>query len=57
MTLAAINNVRRLPWFGIAASAVIAAFGIGDLGRVTRIGSPIEIGIASLAACGVDRVD
>jgi hypothetical protein len=49
MVIGAINNARRLPLFGIAASAIIVAIGIGDLGRVARLGW-IEIGIGIAAA-------
>ncbi len=49
MVIGAINNARRLPLFGIAASAFIVAIGIADLGRVARLGW-IEIGIGIAAA-------
>ncbi|MAT04113.1 MAG: hypothetical protein CL424_03600 [Acidimicrobiaceae bacterium] len=48
MTIATFNNMRRLPWFGIGASLVTAAFGIGDLGRVTGL-AVLELIIAGLA--------
>jgi hypothetical protein len=49
MILGTINNARRLPQLGLAASAIIAAIGIVDLGRVVRLGA-IEIGIGIAAA-------
>ncbi len=49
MVLAAINNARRIPLLGLAASAIVAAVGIVDLGRVARLGM-IEIGIGIAAA-------
>jgi hypothetical protein len=48
MTIATFNNLRWLPRLGIAASLVTAAFGIGDLGRVSSIAT-VELLIAGLA--------
>lgn len=49
MVLAAINNTRRIPLLGLAASVVVVAVGVADLGRVARLGW-IEIGIGVAAA-------
>jgi hypothetical protein len=49
MVLATLSNSRRLPWAGLAASALTAAIGIGDLNRVTRLGI-VEIAIGAAAA-------
>jgi hypothetical protein len=38
MVLLALNNVRRLPWYGLAAAAVCALIGIVDLSYVRRLG-------------------
>jgi hypothetical protein len=38
MVLLALNNVRRLPWYGLAAAAVCAVIGIVDLSYVRRLG-------------------
>jgi hypothetical protein len=38
-----------LPWYGLAASAVTAAVGLGDLGRVVRIGL-VELAMAAATA-------
>jgi len=46
--LAAFNNRRWLAWAGVGASIVTALFGVGDLGRVTRLAA-LELGIAALA--------
>ncbi len=46
MAVAALYGVRRLPWYGLAASAVTAAVGLGDLGRVTRLGL-VELAMAA----------
>jgi len=47
--LGALNNARWLPWGGLAASAVFGAYGVVDLGRVTRLGL-VEVVIAVAAA-------
>jgi hypothetical protein len=49
MVVATLNNARRLPWFGLAASAVAAAIGVGDLERVRRL-AYVELAIAVAAA-------
>ena len=49
MLLGTINNVRRLGWFGLAGSAVLAAIAIGDLNRVVSI-ALTELVIAAAAA-------
>jgi hypothetical protein len=47
--LATINHVRWLGWIGLGASFVVAAFGVGDIGRVTSL-AYIELAIAATAA-------
>lgn len=48
MILAAINHVRRLAWWGLAASAAIVVTGVFDLDRVVRLGLlEIAIGVAA----------
>ena len=49
MVLGTINNLRWLGWFGLAASGVLAAVGLGDLGRVGSIAAT-ELAIAGAAA-------
>jgi hypothetical protein len=49
MVLLALNNVRRLPWYGLAAAAVCAVIGIVDLSYVRRLGVA-EIVIAGAGA-------
>ncbi len=49
MVLLALNNVRRLPWFGLAAAAVSAVIAIVDLSYVRRLGI-VEIVIAGAGA-------
>jgi hypothetical protein len=49
MVVAALNNARRLPWAGLAASAACAAVGLGDLGRVPRL-ALVELAIAAAGA-------
>ena len=49
MVVATLNNARRLPWFGLAASAACAAVGIGDLDRVRRL-AYVELAIAAAGA-------
>jgi hypothetical protein len=63
IVLGTINHVRWLGWWGLAASAVLAAYGIADLGNVTSIAA-LELLIAGLAAAssiasltGTYRVD
>jgi len=45
----ALNNVRHLPWFGLAAAAATSAFGFVDLGYVRRLGL-VELLIAGAGA-------
>ena len=49
IVLGTINNVRWLGWYGLTASAVLAAVGLGDLGRVGSIAAT-ELAIAGAAA-------
>jgi hypothetical protein len=49
MVLGTINNARWLGWHGLAASGVLVAVGIGDLGRVGSI-AVTELAIAGAAA-------
>lgn len=49
MVLATINNARWLGLHGLAASAVLVAVGIGDIGRVGSIAAT-ELAIAGAAA-------
>ena len=49
MVLGTINNLRWLGWYGLAASGVLAAVGLGDLGRVGSIAAT-ELAIAGAAA-------
>jgi len=49
MLLATVNQVRRLPWLGLAASAIMGAIGVADLGRVTSLAA-VELTIAGAAA-------
>jgi hypothetical protein len=44
-----LNNVRLLPWLGLAAAVVTSAFGIVDLGYVRRLGI-VELVIAAAGA-------
>jgi hypothetical protein len=46
MVLGAINNARMLPWAGLAAAAVTAAIGLGDLGRVPGLAAA-ELALAA----------
>jgi len=48
MVALALNNSRRLPWYGLTAAAIGLAIGIADLGYIRRLGY-VEI---ALAACG-----
>jgi len=49
MAVVALNNTRRLPWFGLAASGIGAVIGIVDLAYIRRLGV-VEILIACAAA-------
>ena len=49
MIVLVLNNVRRLPWYGLACAGVLAVFGIVDLGEVRRLGI-VELAIAAAAA-------
>jgi hypothetical protein len=49
--LATINQVRYLAWIGLGASFVVAAVGVGDIGRVNSL-AVIELAIAAAAAIG-----
>ncbi|HEY5664984.1 MAG TPA: hypothetical protein VIS05_13215 [Ilumatobacter sp.] len=37
MVVAAVNRIRRLAWLGLAASAVVVAFGVVEFGRVDSL--------------------
>jgi hypothetical protein len=48
MVLAAINHVRFLPWFGLAAAGLIVLTGLFDVVRFTGLGVlEIAIGVAA----------
>jgi hypothetical protein len=49
MVVAALYGVRRLPWYGLAVSAVTILVGLGDLGRVSRLGV-VEIALGAATA-------
>lgn len=49
MLLATINQIRWLPWFGLGAAGVVAAVGVGDIGRVSGLAT-VELVIAAAAA-------
>lgn len=49
MLLATINQARWLGWIGLGAAGVVAAVGVGDLGRVSTLAA-IELAIAGAAA-------
>jgi hypothetical protein len=49
MVALALNNVRRLPFYGLAASALGVVIGIVDLSYVRRLGI-VELAIALAAA-------
>jgi hypothetical protein len=49
MLLATINQMRWLPWMGLASAAFIGAIGVADIGRVTSLAA-VEIAIAGAAA-------
>ena len=48
MVLAALNHIRYLPWFGLAASAMVVLTGMFDVVRFTGLGLlEIAIGVAA----------
>jgi hypothetical protein len=49
MIVLVLNNVRLLPWFGLAAAIVTSIFGFIDLGYVRRLGL-VELVIAAAGA-------
>ncbi len=49
MVTAALANIRRLPWYGLLASAVALLVALPDLDRVRRLGI-IELAIAAAGA-------
>jgi hypothetical protein len=49
MLLATVNQLRWLPWAGLAASGVTAAIAVGDLDRATGV-ALVEFAIAGAAA-------
>ncbi|MET0577494.1 MAG: hypothetical protein ABW122_02460 [Ilumatobacteraceae bacterium] len=49
MVVANLNNSRRLPWYGLAASLVGVAVGLADLDHVRRL-AYVELAIAGAAA-------
>ena len=49
MCLAVFNNLRHLAYLGLGAAAVVAVFGLGDLGRVPEL-AVLELLIAAMAA-------
>ena len=49
MVMAALGNARRLPWYGLLASAVALLVALPDLDRVRRLGI-IELAIAAAGA-------
>lgn len=49
MILLAVNNVRWLPWFGLAASALITVVATFDIDRVPRL-AVVEFAIAGAGA-------
>lgn len=49
MVLATVNQVRRLPVLGLGAAVLVAAVGVGDVGRVTSL-AVVELTIAGAAA-------
>lgn len=49
VVLAALNGVRRVPWLGLAAAAVFAGYGVGDLNRVGRLAA-VELVVAGATA-------
>ena len=63
MVLAAINHVRYLPWFGLAASGLVVLTGLFDVVRFTGLGVlEISIGVAAavvslVSLAGMYRTD
>lgn len=63
MVLAAINHIRYLPWFGLAASALVVTTGLFDVVRFTGLGVlEIAIGVAAaivslVSLAGMYRAD
>jgi hypothetical protein len=49
MVALALNNARRLPWYGLTAAAIGAVIGIADLSYVRRLGY-VEILLAAAGA-------
>jgi phosphoglycerol transferase MdoB-like AlkP superfamily enzyme len=49
MIVLALNNVRHLPWYGLAGAALMSVFGFIDLAYVRRFGL-VELLIAAAAA-------
>jgi hypothetical protein len=49
MVMATLSNARRLPWFGLVASAFALLVALPDLGRVRRLGIA-EVAIAVAGA-------
>ena len=49
MVVLALNNARRLPWYGLTASLVGVAVGLADLDHVRRL-AYVELAIAGAAA-------
>jgi len=47
--LATVYQMRWIPWIGLGASAIIAAIGVADIGRVTSLAA-VELVIAGAAA-------
>ena len=54
MVVAALNNARRLPWFGLAASAAGAAVGSATSAGCAASGY-VELAIAARRGAGVGR--
>ena len=55
MVALALNNARRLPWYGLAAAAICIAIGIVDLGYVRRLGARRDRCSAACRRGGVGR--
>jgi hypothetical protein len=49
MVVLTLNNVRRLPWYGLAGAAIASVIGIVDLSYIRRLGI-VEIVIAAAGA-------
>jgi hypothetical protein len=49
MVVLALNNARRLPWYGLTASLVGVAVGLADLDHVRRL-AYVELAIAAAGA-------